>query len=58
MQPQGRKPCRFPSKVDHHILGCKNWWEGEMGSDENKAADRRDWKKEVDEELIDFFSNK
>ena len=25
---QGDKTCHFWSKVDHHILKCKNWWEG------------------------------
>jgi hypothetical protein len=46
MQPQGRKPSRWPNKVDHRMVKCKNWWEDQMCT-ENKAADRRDWKKEI-----------
>jgi hypothetical protein len=42
---------RFPSKVDHHLgKGIQNWWEGDR-QDENKAADRREGKKTIQEEL-------
>jgi hypothetical protein len=57
MQPLGRKPSRWPNKVDHHIVGHKNWWEDDMCS-ENKAADRRDWKKIVEEEIDGFVNDK
>ena len=51
MWPLGRKMVRFPSKVDHHLgKGIQNWWEGDR-QDENKAADRRDGKKTIQEEL-------
>jgi len=52
MQPMGRKPSRFPSKTDHHILKTKNWWEDDMCS-ENKVAERTTWKQEVNQELLE-----
>lgn len=42
MQPMGRKPSRFPGKVDHHPgKGYVNWWEKGMATNENKKASRR-----------------
>jgi hypothetical protein len=41
MQPMGRKPSRFPGKVDHHPKkGYVNWWEKGMSTNENKKASR------------------
>lgn len=42
MKPLGRKPLKgFEGKVDHHIKGFKNWWEVEIGTNENKKGERR-----------------
>ncbi len=52
MQPLGRKPSRFPSKTDcHPKKGYANWWEVEILNDDNKKADRRKVKKEINMEL-------
>ena len=48
MQPMGRKPTRFPSKVDRHPHdGRVNWWETEMANDENKKGERQKAKLEL-----------
>ena len=45
MQPMGRKPVRFPGKVDcHPRKGYINWWEVEM-SLPCKAREKRQVKK-------------
>ncbi len=44
MQPMGRKPVKFPGKVDYHPRGGRlnlNWWEVELGTSENKGGARR-----------------
>ena len=44
----GRKPSRFPGKVDHHPgRGARNFWESDFGSSENKAAARRQAKDDI-----------
>lgn len=59
MKPMGQKPSRFPSKTDCHPgKGFKNWWEGEMGNDENKTADRRQGKREIEASLADSLASK
>ncbi|MCP3704935.1 MAG: hypothetical protein GY954_18645, partial [Alteromonas sp.] len=48
MQPMGRKPSRFPGKTDYHPkYGEVNWWEAELGNDENKKAERQKARKEI-----------
>ena len=48
MQPLGRKPTRFPGKTDCHPRdGMKNWWEVEIGNDENKKSSRQAAKKAI-----------
>ena len=48
MQPMGRVPSRFPSKTDCHPHdGRVNWWEAEMGNDENKKGERQKAKVEL-----------
>lgn len=55
MKPMGQKPSRFPSKTDCHPgKVVVNWWEAEMGTNENKSADRRHGKQEVEKELAEF----
>ena len=52
MQPMGRKPTRFPNKVDCHPHdGRSNWWEVEMANDENKKTERQQAKKHINKEL-------
>lgn len=52
MQPLGRRPCRFPSKTDcHPPKGYVNWWEAEMGNDENKPAERQAARREIAREI-------
>ena len=56
MQPLGRKPKRFPGKIDYHPRkGFVNWWETE-GCDANKTAEKREARKEIEDELnnIDY----
>ena len=54
MQPMGRRPTRFPGKIDYHPHdGRVNWWEAEIGNDENKKADRQRAKKEIRNEEVD-----
>lgn len=53
MQPLGRKPTRFPGKIDHHPLPKRlyvNWWEVDCLK-ENKKAARREAKKEIEIQL-------
>ncbi len=52
MQPMGRKPVRFPGKIDWHIRKCKNWWEDEH--EPNRKTERQDVKKEIKEDLINI----
>lgn len=50
-QPLGRKPQRFPGKVDcHPRKGFENWWEAE-GCEANKTAEKQKAKKEIEDEL-------
>ena len=38
MQPLGRKPSRFPGKIDYHPKRPYfNWWEVELSADKKKA---------------------
>ena len=55
MKPLGRRPIRWPGKVDHHPgKGWINWWESEKHNPkENKALEKRQWKKEIEEEIND-----
>ena len=47
MQPMGRRPVRFPGKIDHHPpKGSVNWWEAEL-STESKKTERANGKKEI-----------
>ena len=61
MKPLGRRPSRFPGKVDHHPgKGWINWWEADdaYGSNsENKARDKREWQQQVKKELDDEDSD-
>ena len=51
MQPLGRTPKRFPSKIDNHPpRGYINWWE-EENDDGNKAKDKRMAKKEIEDQI-------
>ena len=51
MQPLGRKPKRFPGKIDYHPRkGFENWWETE-GCDANKTAEKRMARREIEDEL-------
>ena len=48
MQPMGRKPIKFPGKIDHHPKkGFVNWWESEPCHGENKKAERQQSKLEI-----------
>jgi cytochrome c551/c552 len=49
MQPLGRKPVKFPSKTDHHIIGWENWWEAIVPP--NLKCARQDAKREIKQEL-------
>jgi hypothetical protein len=52
MWPLGRKPTRFPGKVDHHPKkGFINWWENIFCDDGMKKTSRQAAKKEIQEEL-------
>ena len=52
MQPLGRKPSRFPTKVDYHPRkGYINWWENEMSTNDNKAAEKRECKEAIQKAL-------
>lgn len=43
----GRRPVRFPGKIDHHPpKGSVNWWEAEL-STESKKTERANGKKEI-----------
>ena len=54
MQPQGRKPIKFPGKEDcHPPKGHVNWWEYEIET-ESKKAERQNKKKEIKKELQDY----
>lgn len=47
MQPMGRRPVKFPGKIDHHPpKGSVNWWEAEL-STESKKTERANGKKEI-----------
>ena len=49
MKPMGRKPSRFPRKIDcHPPRGYENWWESE-GCSANKKAERQFAKKLLQE---------
>lgn len=51
-QPLGRKPSRFPTKIDYHPRkGYINWWEDEMSDNANKAAEKRKAKEEIKREM-------
>lgn len=55
MQPLGRKPCRWPSKVDYHPQkGHLNWWEVELETASKGAARNAD-KQLIREELEHFY---
>jgi hypothetical protein len=50
MQPLGRHPINFPSKTKEFFgKGIRMWWEA--GHEENKAAEKRQAKKEIAKEL-------
>jgi len=51
MQPLGRKPIRFPGKLNLDSKGFINWWEEEEATSENKKASRRQSKKYIQNEL-------
>ena len=52
MKPMGRRPKRFPGKVDCHPRGpLVNWWEAEMGTDGRKKTERARAKKEIENQL-------
>lgn len=52
MQPMGRKPSRFPTKIDNHFHdGNQNWWEIEMCDSSNKTAEKQKVKKEIREQV-------
>ena len=54
----GRRPIKFPSKVDCHPgKGCVNWWEAECGNDSNKKSERQKFKKDTIAEQIDYEIN-
>lgn len=36
MKKLGLKKFKFPAKVDYHIVGFKNWWEGICCKNSNK----------------------
>lgn len=48
MKCLGLKKLRFPQKIDWHIVGFKNWWEG-ITYKNGKKRDRREAKKEIQE---------
>lgn len=53
MQPMGRKPVRFPSKVDAHPTApYVNWWEAEISTDDKKKSERQQAKKDIASELL------
>jgi len=55
MKPLGRKPTRFPGKVDNHPpKGWSNWWEDDMGTYENKTASRQAGKKDIENQLMEM----
>ena len=58
MQPLGRRPVRFPNKIDHHVIHrgkrCRNWWESEYSDDGNKAIQKRADRKEIEKEFEMF----
>lgn len=55
MNPMGRKPKRFPAKVDHHPKKpLVNWWE-EENDDGQKKTERRKAKKEISLELVNLL---
>ena len=54
MKPLGQKPHRSNYVDCHPPKGFRNWWESE-GCTENKAEDRRNWKKQVQAEVSDAF---
>lgn len=57
MKPLGRRPSRFPGKVDHHPgKGWVNWWEKEF-SEPNKARDKREWQQQAKKDLDDDSDN-
>lgn len=51
MKPLGRKPHKRNFTDCHPPKGLYNWWEVE-GCDANKAADKREWKKQVNKEVL------
>lgn len=57
MKPLGLRPCKFPSKIDHHPRekGVFNWWEVEMDIPSNKR-DRREAKQSVQKELNEYYN--
>ena len=57
MQPQGRKPVRFPSKTDcHPPPGHVNWWEAHMDTS-NKKADRQTGRREAEAGVVEMLDN-
>ncbi len=51
MKPLGRKPVKFPSKVDHHPHKPDvNWWENNSNS-ANKTSDKQTSKKQIEKEI-------
>ena len=54
MQPMGRKPTRFPGKIDHHPpKGSVNWWEVDISTESNKS-ERANGKKEIAEIMTEL----
>jgi hypothetical protein len=49
MKPLGQKPHK-QNFEDFHMIGHRNWWEGE-GCEENKAANRVAALKEIQRDL-------
>lgn len=52
MKPLGQKPHHTNFTDCHPPKGFVNWWEAE-GCDENKAADKRNWKRDMQQELTE-----
>jgi hypothetical protein len=51
MQPLGRKPSRFPGKIDvHPPKGYINWWEKEIQAKLSKKTIKQNIEKEINNE--------
>ncbi len=48
MKRLGLKKIRFPSKIDWHLVGLKNWWET-IDAKNGKTRDKREVSKEIEE---------